>query len=175
MSPDPVPADPGLPPYALQLDGVEHIVTGSGVGDSLLAVLRDRLAVGVVKDGCRVGTCGSCAILVDGELRNACLVLAVTASGRRLLTAAGLDAARPDVTRAMTHAGAVQCGFCTPAMALAAHAVLDAVPDPSDAEIRAGLSGVQCRCAGYGRLVEAVLATARARASGATQDGGGAA
>lgn len=161
-------ARPVLPPYVLAIDGIDHPVEGAEVGESLLAVLRERIGLAAVKDGCRAGTCGACAVLVDGELRNACLTLAVTVSGRRVSTAAGLAGGEPgDLARAMATAAAIQCGYCTPAMVLAASALLDGRPDPSDAEIRAGLAGVECRCAGYGRLVEAVAATARARAAAA--------
>jgi carbon-monoxide dehydrogenase small subunit len=154
-----------LPPYVLTVDGSELDVAGARVGDSLLTVLRDRIGLAVVKEGCRRGTCGACAVLVDAELRNACLVLAVTASGRRVTTANGLGGGQlTDVARAMTQTGAVQCGFCIPAMVLAAAALLAERPSAHEAAVREALSGIECRCAGYGRVVEAVLAAARVRA-----------
>lgn len=155
-----------LPDYLLQVDGRELVVFGAAATESLLYVLRERLGVATVKNGCESGDCtGACAVLLDGELRLSCLTMAVSASGRAVVTPAGLGAGRPsDVAEAMANAGAVQCGACVPGAVVAAHALLAVVPDPSEVEIRDALSGVVCRCGGYGRLMAGVRAAARARA-----------
>lgn len=155
-----------LPEYLLQVDGQEFVVTGASPTETLLYVLRERLGVCAVKGGCEIGDCtGACAVLLDGELRLSCLTLAVSASGRSVVTPAGLGAGRPsDIAEAMANAGAVQCGACVPGAVLAAHALLAVEPDPSEVAIRDALSGVVCRCGGYGRLMAGVRAAARARA-----------
>lgn len=153
-----------LPDYILQVNGRSLSVSGSQVDESLVHVLRERLGVTSVKDACGSGDCGACAVLLDGELRLACLTLAVVASGAAITTAAGIREGGPaDVAAALAALGAVQCGFCTPGAVLAGHALLARDPDPSEAAIREGLSGVVCRCGGYGRLVAGVRAAARAR------------
>ncbi len=154
-----------LPAYLLDVDGQSLEVVDAGVGESLMYVLRERVGVPTVKNGCGVGDCGACAVLLDGELRLACLTLAIAASGRTITTASGVGGGKAsDVAQAMVTAGAVQCGSCIPAAVLATHALLDADPDPTDATIRDALSGVVCRCGGYGRLMAGVRAAASARA-----------
>jgi carbon-monoxide dehydrogenase small subunit len=153
-----------LPSYQLDVDGRGHLVVDAAVTDTLQYALRERLGLTGVKDGCAVGECGACAVLIDGEQRLACLTLAISASGHAVTTAAGLGQGRPtELAEAFARVGAVQCGACIPGALIAAHALLAADPDPSDATIRAGLSGVVCRCGGYGRLVAGVRAAARAR------------
>lgn len=160
-----------LPSYLLDVDGQTLEVVGASVDESLLQVLRERLGVPTVKNGCAVGDCGACAVLLDGELRLACLSLAVGASGHAVTTAAGVGGGRAgDVAQAMATVGAVQCGACIPAAVLATHALLATEPDPGDAAIRDALSGVVCRCGGYGRLMAGVRAAARARAATAGED-----
>jgi carbon-monoxide dehydrogenase small subunit len=155
-----------LPDYILQVNGRSLSVTGSQVDESLVHVLRERLGVTSVKNACGSGDCGACAVLLDGELRLACLTLAVLASGTAITTAAGIRADDPaDVAAALAALGAVQCGFCTPGAVIAGHALLARDPDPSEAAIRDGLSGVLCRCGGYGRLVAGVRAAVRARSA----------
>jgi aerobic carbon-monoxide dehydrogenase small subunit len=157
-----------LPAYRLDVDGRAYDVAGASVEENLAEVLRERLGVTSVKDGCGTGDCGACGVLLDGTLRLACLTLAIEASGTAVTTAAGLGGDSPsEVTTALVRIGAVQCGFCIPGAAVAAHALLDADPDPSDAAIRDGLSGVVCRCGAYGRLIAGVRAAARARAEAA--------
>ncbi len=125
--------------------------------DSLLDVLR-RLAYFGVKRGCGVGDCGTCTVLVDGDPVRSCRVRAADMDGREIMTIEGLsqDGALHPLQQAFMETGAIQCGFCTPAMVLTAKALLDRNPDPSDDEIRAALSGVLCRCTGYVRVIEAV-------------------
>ncbi|MGQ0843976.1 MAG: (2Fe-2S)-binding protein [Sporichthyaceae bacterium] len=152
-----------LPGYLLLVDGQELAVEGAEATESLLHVLRERLGVPTVNAGCALECTGGCAVLIDGELRHACLTLAAAASGRSVVTAAGIGrGAAGHVAEAMAHAGAVQCGTCVPSAVLAAHALLEVDSDPSDAAIREALSGVVCRCGGYGRLMAGVRAAARA-------------
>jgi len=126
--------------------------------ESLLTALRERFVLPGSKNACEQGECGSCSVLVDGELVCACLVLAAAAEGREVRTVEGLapDLAMHPVQQAFVDAGAVQCGFCTPGLIVAADALLRANPEPTEAEIREALAGNICRCTGYGRIVEAV-------------------
>jgi carbon-monoxide dehydrogenase small subunit len=127
-------------------------------GESLLTTLRDRLELPGSKNACEQGECGSCSVLLDGELVCACLVLAAQANGREVRTVEGLAAgeAMHPVQEAFADAGAVQCGFCTPGFVVAAADLLRRVPDPSDDEIREALSGNLCRCTGYQKILDAV-------------------
>ena len=132
-------------------------------GSSLLTALRDDLGLPGSKNACEQGECGSCSVLLDGELVCSCLVLAAAAEGRVVRTVEGLaEGGRiSTVQQAFLDAGAVQCGFCTPGLVVAAHALLRENPEPSDAEIREALSGNLCRCTGYGKILEAVRRAAR--------------
>ena len=130
---------------------------------TLLDVLR-RLGQHGVKHGCETGECGACAVLLDGRPVPSCLMLALRAQGRSVLTVEGLgtpDALHP-VQQAFVETGAIQCGYCTPAMELCAKALLDAFADPTEDEVRDALAGCLCRCTGYVKPVEAVLQAARA-------------
>jgi len=130
-------------------------------GESLMDTLR-RLGVTSVKNGCDRGDCGSCAVLLDGRAVNACLVFAAKADGRRVETVAGLAApALHPLQRSSLDAGAVQCGFCTPGMLLTALDLLEHTPDPTEAEVREAIAGNFCRCTGYVKPIEAILAAAR--------------
>lgn len=131
-------------------------MTADGVweGESLLHVLRERFGLYGAKNACEQGECGSCSVYLDGSLVCACLVLGGQANGRDVVTVEGIDAAR--VQDAFVEAGAVQCGFCTPGLVVAAHDLLRHVPHPTDAQIREALAGNICRCTGYGRIIEAV-------------------
>ncbi len=127
-------------------------------GESLLVTLRDRLELPGSKNACEQGECGSCSVLLDGELVCSCLVLAAQADGHDVVTVEGVgrdDALHP-VQEAFADAGAVQCGFCTPGFVVAAADLLRRVPDPSDDEIREALSGNLCRCTGYQKILDAV-------------------
>jgi carbon-monoxide dehydrogenase small subunit len=134
-------------------------------GESLLTTLRDRLHLPGSKNACEQGECGSCSVLLDGELVCACLVLAAQANGRAVVTVEGLGGADGlhAVQEAFADAGAVQCGFCTPGFVVAAADLLRRVPDPSDDEIREALSGNLCRCTGYTKILDAVRTAAAAR------------
>jgi carbon-monoxide dehydrogenase small subunit len=133
-------------------------------GDSLLFALRERLGFPGSKNACEQGECGSCSVLLDGELVCACLVLAAQADGHDLVTVEGLGAGDDlhPVQQAFVDAGAVQCGFCTPGLVVATSALLERTPNPSEDEIREALSGNLCRCTGYTKIFDAVrLAAAR--------------
>jgi aerobic carbon-monoxide dehydrogenase small subunit len=127
-------------------------------GESLLTTLRDRLELPGSKNACEQGECGSCSVLLDGELVCSCLVLAAQADGHDLVTVEGLGAEGKlhRVQEAFADAGAVQCGFCTPGFVVAAVDLLRRVPDPSDDEVREALSGNLCRCTGYQKILDAV-------------------
>jgi aerobic-type carbon monoxide dehydrogenase small subunit (CoxS/CutS family) len=131
----------------------------------LLDVLREELDLTGTKECCAVGECGACTVLVDGRAVNACLVLAAEVDGAAVTTVEGL-APGPDrlsrLQEAFLDRGAVQCGFCIPGMVVSARYLLATNPDPTAEEVREGLSGNLCRCAGYNRIVDAVLAAARA-------------
>jgi carbon-monoxide dehydrogenase small subunit len=131
-------------------------------GESLLVTLRDRLGLPGSKNACEQGECGSCSVLLDGTLVCACLVLAVQADGHDVVTVEGLAAGGElhPVQRAFAEAGAVQCGFCTPGLVVAAADLLARVPRPGDDEIREALSGNICRCTGYAKILDAVRAAA---------------
>ena len=151
--------------YTLHVNGADRAVSDAWLGENLLYVLRERLGLIAAKGACEQGECGSCSVLVDDRLVCSCLVLAASAVGRRIVTVEGLaeSGAPSDVQRAFVDTGAVQCGFCTPGLIIAAHALLDRIPEPSDREVREELSGNVCRCTGYGRIIEAVQRVAVAR------------
>ncbi len=134
-------------------------------GESLLYALRERLGLYGSKNACEQGECGSCSVLLDDSLVCACLVLAAQADGHEVITVEGLshgDGLHP-MQEAFVEAGAVQCGFCTPGLVVAATELLRQKPDPSDDEIREALSGNLCRCTGYTKIFDAVrLAVERA-------------
>ena len=127
-------------------------------GESLLFALREKLGFPGSKNACEQGECGSCSVLLDGELVCSCLVLAAQADGHEVTTVEGLarDGDLHAVQRAFVDAGAVQCGFCTPGLVVAAADLLARAPDPSDDEIREALSGNLCRCTGYEKIFDAV-------------------
>ena len=133
--------------------------------DSLLTALRDQLGLVGSKDACEQGECGSCSVLMDGELVCSCLVMSGAAAGRDIRTVESLGTAeRPHpVQQAFVDAGAVQCGFCTPGFIVSTVALLRANPEPSDAEIKEALAGNICRCTGYGKILEAVHRAAGSR------------
>jgi aerobic carbon-monoxide dehydrogenase small subunit len=127
-------------------------------GESLLTTLRDRLELPGSKNACEQGECGSCSVVLDGELVCSCLVLAAQADGHEVVTVEGLaaDGELHPVQEAFADGGAVQCGFCTPGLVVAAAELLRRVPEPTDDEIREALSGNLCRCTGYQKILDAV-------------------
>ncbi|MFC3087257.1 (2Fe-2S)-binding protein [Tabrizicola soli] len=135
----------------------------AGPGDRLSTALRAAGLTGV-KEGCLEGECGACTVLLDGAPVCSCLMLAAQAEGRGVETAEGLagDGAS-DLQAAFVHEGAVQCGYCTPGMVMAAEGLLRRNPDPSEAEIRQAIAGNICRCTGYVAIIRAIAATAASR------------
>jgi aerobic carbon-monoxide dehydrogenase small subunit len=149
-------------PVHFRLNGKQTNVIVSSE-QTLLELLREDLHAWEVKEGCGKGDCGACTVLIDGEARLACLVLAVQAEQAAITTVSGLgDEARlHPLQQAFIEHGAAQCGFCTPGMLLSAQALLAANPHPTRAEIRTALSGNLCRCTGYQAIVDAIEATAQ--------------
>ncbi|XVS61448.1 (2Fe-2S)-binding protein [Actinosynnema sp. CA-299493] len=135
-------------------------------GESLLFLLRERLGLPGSKNACEQGECGSCTVYLDDTPVCACLVAAGQVQDREVRTVEGLaDGNRLDpVQEAFVEAGAVQCGFCTPGLVVAAHDLLDRVPRPSDPEIREALAGNLCRCTGYEKILDAVRLAASRKA-----------
>jgi aerobic carbon-monoxide dehydrogenase small subunit len=134
-------------------------------GESLLFTLREHLGLPGSKNACEQGECGSCSVLLDGELVCACLVLAAQADGHEVVTVEGIaeDGRLHPVQEAFVETGAVQCGFCTPGLVVATAALLDVNPDPSEDEMREALSGNLCRCTGYAKIFDAVKLAAASR------------
>jgi len=145
------------------VNGSLRAADGIAATESLLHLLREHLGLMGSKNACEQGECGSCSVYLDGSLVCSCLVLAGQAEGCRVTTIEGLsDGDRLDpVQRAFIETGAVQCGFCTPGLLMAAHDLLRRVPDPEDDEIREALAGNLCRCTGYQKIIEAVHLAAR--------------
>lgn len=133
---------------------------------SLLHLLRDYVGLTGTKEGCGVGECGACSVLLDGQLVNSCLVLAPQASGREVVTIEGVrgaDGGPNDLQQNFIDHGAVQCGYCIPGMVLAGEALLAKTLTPSRAEIREAIAGNLCRCTGYQQIVDAIEITAITR------------
>jgi len=135
-------------------NGTPRSADGVWEGESLLYLLRERFGLYGSKNACEQGECGSCSVYLDGTLVCACLVQAGQANGRTVVTIEGLDA--DAVQKAFVEAGAVQCGFCTPGLVVAAHDLLRHQPHPTDAQIREALAGNICRCTGYSKIIAAV-------------------
>ena len=129
---------------------------------TLLQMLREEIVMTGTKNGCAAGECGACTVLLNGEPVNSCLVLAVECDGQELVTVEGLahDSQLDPLQQALVEAGGVQCGFCTPGVLISARALLDRNPHPTEADVRAALVGNLCRCTGYVRIVDGVLAAA---------------
>jgi aerobic carbon-monoxide dehydrogenase small subunit len=131
--------------------------------ESLLDVLRNKLDLTGTKKGCNEGDCGACTVTMNGRAVNACLVLAVEAEGQKIMTVEGL-AQGPNLhplQEAFIQYGGFQCGFCTPGVLMSAKALLDENPDPTEEEIRRGISGNLCRCTGYAKIIESIKGAAR--------------
>ncbi len=141
----------------LTVNGDEHRVA-VGASTTLLELLRDELGLTGTKRGCDFGDCGTCTVLLDGEAVKSCIVLAVAADGREVTTIEGLaqgTALHPLQQSFVAH-GAIQCGYCTPGMVMAAKALVDRIPEPSEEDVKYALGGNLCRCTGYTRILAAV-------------------
>jgi aerobic carbon-monoxide dehydrogenase small subunit len=141
----------------LRINGREEKVAVQDA-DTLLDLLRDRFKLWSVREGCGVGACGSCTVLLDGRPVSSCLLLAIRAANHEILTVEGLSDSEElhPVQEAFVTQRALQCAYCTPGFVLSVKALLDEIADPSDDEIRDYLSGNLCRCAGYGDILRAV-------------------
>ncbi len=130
---------------------------------TLLHALREKLGFTGTKNGCEAGECGACTVLVDGEPMNSCLVLAVELDGKEITTIEGLaeNGQLTPLQQAFADLNAVQCGYCTPGMLMAATALLNRNPHPSETDIQEALIGNLCRCTGYQRIIDAVLRASR--------------
>jgi carbon-monoxide dehydrogenase small subunit len=153
---------------SLTVNGVPRTADDVWPGESLLFMLRERLALPGSKNACEQGECGSCTVMLDGQAVCSCLVAAPQAEGATVVTVEGLakgDALHP-VQEAFVAAGAVQCGFCTPGLVVAVADLLDRNPSPTDEQTREALAGNLCRCTGYEKILDAVrLASAAQGAS----------
>jgi carbon-monoxide dehydrogenase small subunit len=153
--------------FELRVNGVNHDLLVAPER-TLLEVLREDLGLTGAKEGCGVGACGTCTVLLDGVPVRSCLTLACEAEGREILTIEGLADTWPGrgegelhpVQEAFVERHGIQCGFCTPGMILSAVALLGENPRPSEQEVRQALSGQVCRCTGYAKIVDSVLAAA---------------
>lgn len=141
----------------LIVNGTPHFVE-TAPWATLLEIIREKLLLTGSKEGCGVGECGTCMVLIDGAAVPSCLVLAPDAEGRRIETIEGVAAGGvlDEIQEAFVAAGAFQCGFCTPGMVVTAEALLRERPDAGDEEIKEALSGVLCRCGTYPRVVKAI-------------------
>jgi aerobic-type carbon monoxide dehydrogenase small subunit (CoxS/CutS family) len=152
--------------YRLRINGTEHEVADAWLGESLLYVLRERLGLPGAKNACEQGECGSCSVVIDGRLVASCLVAAVVCDGADVRTAPGLLG--DDLAAALARHGAVQCGFCTPGIVVAAEATIaDALSTGiglAAPAVREALAGNLCRCTGYEGIIAAVVEVAEARA-----------
>ena len=147
---------------ALEVNGASR-ETPVSTAETLLETLRVRLGLTGAKRGCNQGVCGACTVMVDGRAMRACLSLSVNCTGHEIVTAEGLaeNGILDPVQRAFVESGAIQCGFCTPGLAIVARALLNDNPQPTVEEIREAVSGNICRCSGYVKIVEAIETAAR--------------
>jgi len=141
----------------LTINGMEHEIFVSP-NQTLVDLLRYDLGLTGTKKGCEVGDCGSCTVIMDGKPVSSCLVLAVQANGKDILTIEGLETEEDlhPIQQSFIDHGAIQCGFCTPGMILSGKALLDQNPNPDESDIRMAISGNLCRCTGYQKIVDAI-------------------
>jgi carbon-monoxide dehydrogenase small subunit len=148
---------------ALTVNGIRHELAVMP-NKTLSQLLRQDLNPLGTKEGCGIGDCGACTVIMNGRAVNSCLVLAAQADGCDITTIEGISEGEKlnPIQQAFVEHGSVQCGFCTPGMILSAKNLLDRNPDPSEEEVRVALAGNLCRCTGYQKIVEAVLAASKA-------------
>ncbi len=148
----------------LEVNGEPHEVA-VGLDETLLHVLRDKLGLVSPKRGCDGGGCGCCTVQVDGQAVYSCMTYALSLQGRKVTTAEGLaqDGQLDPLQEAFVEAGAVQCGYCTCGIMMAARQLLNETPDPDEEQIRRGIAGNLCRCTGYHKIVEAIKLAAAGR------------
>lgn len=151
-------------PITLTVNGQSHTLDVQP-HHTLLEVLRDQIGLTGTKECCSEGECGACTLILDGEAVDSCLILGVEADGSSIRTIEGLakNGALSPLQQAFLDHGAVQCGFCIPGMIMSAQYLLDTTPDPSEDDIKRGLEGNLCRCAGYSRIIAAVKDAAKAQ------------
>jgi aerobic-type carbon monoxide dehydrogenase small subunit (CoxS/CutS family) len=149
---------------SFKVNGVQHALEVKS-SQTLLEVLRNELGLSGTKEGCGTGECGACTVLLDGKPVNSCLMLAIDAEGREVTTVEGLEKEGKlhPLQEAFVEEGAVQCGFCTAGMLMAAKGLLEENPHPTEEEIRRGIAGNLCRCTGYVRIVKAIQSAATTR------------
>lgn len=154
----------------LTVNGIDYELLVSP-NTTLLELLRDQLDLTGTKIGCGAGECGACTVLVDAKPVLACLTLALAVKGKSIVTIEGLARGNTlhPVQKAFVEYGAIQCGYCTPGMVLAAKAFLEENPAPTRQEVRRGLAGNLCRCTGYVKIVDAVMAAAAEMKAGRTE------
>ena len=142
----------------LKINGAEYEIAAEA-NRTLLEVLTEYLDLTGTKAGCNEGDCGACTVIIDGEAVCSCLILAVEAQGKNIITIEGLstDGHLHPLQEAFVLHGSVQCGYCTPGMIMSAKALLDKNPDATEADIRHALQGNLCRCTGYVKIVDAIL------------------
>lgn len=161
--------------HAIQLtvNGISHELLVEA-NRTLTQVIREDLGLTGIKQGCEIGDCGACTVILDGKPVNSCLVLAVQANGGMITTIEGLagDAGLHPLQSAFVNEGAIQCGFCTSGMILSGKALLDINPQPTRQDIRQAISGNLCRCTGYQKIVDAIEMTSRILASKEEEDNG---
>ena len=147
--------------YTLDVNGIEYPVSAD-MSRSLLSVIRTEVGLTGTKEGCDDCECGACMVLLDGQPINSCSYMAAQAAGRRITTIEGVSDGDElhGLQQYMLEEGGVQCGFCTPGVVLSALALLERTPDPSEEDVRIGLSGNLCRCTGYTKIIAAVTRAA---------------
>lgn len=152
----------------LKVNGDDHELLVSP-NSTLLEVLREKLGLTGTKQGCDLGACGACTVLVDGESHLSCIMLAVDAVGKEIITIEGIqESGRLDPLQvAFVEKGGLQCGFCTPGMILTAKSILDEEPHPTEETIKRKMAGNLCRCTGYKKIVEAVMTVSEQTGGGA--------
>jgi carbon-monoxide dehydrogenase small subunit len=154
-------------PVQIKVNG-EWRETAVQAGETLLHTLREKLGQTEVKEGCGKGDCGACTVLLNGKAVNACLTLTLQARGQEITTLKGIGTPQNPhpLQESFVKHGAIQCGFCTAGMILAAKALLDKSPRPAREEIREGISGNLCRCTGYQKIIKAIEAVSNQRSAG---------